>query len=65
MTQEELAFEAGLARVYISWIETGRKQPTFRTMIKLAYALGCFASELVGEAEALLNESTASESAEG
>jgi transcriptional regulator with XRE-family HTH domain len=54
MTQEKLALDAGLARVYISWIETGKKQPTFSTMLKLAFALGCSAKELVDDAETLL-----------
>lgn len=54
MTQEKLALDAGLARVYISWIENGKKQPTFSTMLKLAGALGCSAKELVDEAETLL-----------
>jgi transcriptional regulator with XRE-family HTH domain len=58
MTQEKLALDAGLARVYISWIENGKKQPTFGTMLKLACALGCSAKELVDEAETLLLKHT-------
>jgi transcriptional regulator with XRE-family HTH domain len=54
LTQEQLAFEADLERVFISWLETGKRQPTFQTMLKLAAALGCKAAELVEEAEALL-----------
>jgi transcriptional regulator with XRE-family HTH domain len=54
MTQETLALEAGLERVFISWIENGHKQATFQTMLKLAKALNCSAAELVSEAEALL-----------
>lgn len=56
MTQEQLAFEAELERVFISWLETGKKQPTFQTILKLASALQCKASELVAEAEELLAE---------
>lgn len=59
MTQENLALEAGLERVFISWMENGHKQATFQTMLKLARALNCSAAELVSEAEALL---TAAES---
>jgi len=55
LSQERLGFEAGLGRVFVSWIETGQKQPTFRTILKLAAALGCSGSILVAEAEALLN----------
>lgn len=53
-SQEKLALEAGIARVFVSWMETGRKQPTFQTMLKLSAALNCSAGELVIEAEALL-----------
>lgn len=54
MTQEKLALEAGLERVFISWMENGHKQATFQTMLKLARALDCSAADLVSEAEALL-----------
>lgn len=53
-SQEKLALEAGVARVFVSWMETGRKQPTFQTMLKLSAALNCSAAELVMEAEVLL-----------
>lgn len=56
VTQEGLAFDAGLERVFISWLETGKKQPTFQTMLKLANALNCSAADLVAEAETLLRE---------
>ena len=41
MTQEELAQKAGVSRVTISYLETG-KQPviTSETMLKIAEALG-------------------------
>lgn len=60
LTQEALGFEAGLERVFISWIETGKSQPTFQTMRKLSLALKCSVAELVAEAEALI-EGIASE----
>ncbi len=55
LTQEQLAFEAELARAFVSLLETGKRQPTFRTMLKLAAALGCKAAEIVAEAESLLD----------
>ena len=55
LTQEQLALEAGLGRVFVSWLETGKKQPTFKTMRKLAEALHCKAADIVGEAEGLLD----------
>ncbi|WP_343639673.1 helix-turn-helix transcriptional regulator [Roseateles sp.] len=58
LTQEQLALEAGLERVFISWLETGRQQPSFHTMIKLAAALNCSAAELVSAAEALMTNAS-------
>lgn len=57
LTQEKLALSASLERVFISWLETGHKQPTFQTMLKLALVLGCSAADLVAEAEAMLSTS--------
>jgi transcriptional regulator with XRE-family HTH domain len=62
MSQEKLALEAGLERVFISWMETGRKQATFQTMLKLAKALGCSAADLVADAEAFLAETSSDQS---
>ena len=56
LSQEKLALDAGLERVYISMLERGQRQPTFQTMIKLATSLGCAPSELVADAEKLLSE---------
>lgn len=54
MTQEKLALDAGLERVFVSWLETGKRQPTFGTVLKLASALGCSATDLVSDAEEAL-----------
>lgn len=51
-SQERLAHEAGLERVFISMLERGERQPTITTQIKLARALGCTAAEMVAEVEA-------------
>ena len=51
LTQEQLGFESGVQRNFISLIETGQNQPTITTVFKLATALGMRASELVAEAE--------------
>lgn len=61
MSQEALALDAGLERVFISMLEHGRRQPTFQTMLKIASVLGCSAAELVGEAEALLAQEPSDE----
>lgn len=53
-TQENLGFEAGLRRTYISILELGNQQPTLTTILKLSDALGCSASEIVKQVEAEL-----------
>lgn len=53
LTQEQLGFESGVQRNFVSLIETNRNLPTIRTVHKLARALGLKASELVAEAERL------------
>jgi transcriptional regulator with XRE-family HTH domain len=37
LTQEQLGFEAGLRRTYISSLELGEKQPSLATIQKLAH----------------------------
>jgi len=55
LTQEQLALTAGVERVFVSWLETGKNQPTFQTIYKLAQALNCAPGSLVDEAAALLD----------
>ena len=40
LTQEQLGFEAGLRRTFISSLELGDKQPSLSTIFKLSTALG-------------------------
>lgn len=56
LSQEKLALDAGLERVFISMLERGQRQPTFQTILKLAAPLGCSASDLVADAEKLLSQ---------
>lgn len=51
ISQEELAFLAGVDRTFISRLERGIRQPTITTMIGIGQALGVSAAELVREAE--------------
>ena len=39
LSQEALAYEAGIHRTYISDIERGRRNPSLTTMIRIAEAL--------------------------
>ena len=52
ISQEELAFRAGVDRTFVSRIERGIRQPTITTIVGLGLALGVSATELVREAEA-------------
>ena len=52
ISQEELAQRAGLHRTYISDIERGARNPTLKTLSRLAVALEISASKLIRMAEA-------------
>ena len=47
MTQEALAKKAGISRVYIARLETGKQDPTLSTLVKLAKALKVKVAELL------------------
>ena len=51
VSQEELAFRAGVDRTFISRLERGIRQPTITTLIGLGVALGISAADLVRETE--------------
>lgn len=51
LTQEELAFRAGLDRAYISQLENDHKSPTVDTLVRLCTALGVRASVLLARVE--------------
>jgi transcriptional regulator with XRE-family HTH domain len=51
LTQEQLAFEAEIQRVYVSKLELGRAQPTLTMLLTLARALDCTAGDLVDAVE--------------
>lgn len=54
LSQEELAFEAGLHRTYISLLERGVKSPTLNVLFRLAEALDIPASQFIQEIEVQL-----------
>jgi len=47
LSQEKLSFEADLNRTYIGMIERGERNPTLRSMIKIADALEVNIKELL------------------
>ena len=49
LSQEQLAFESGLHRTYISLIERGKRSPSLRTVQKIASALGSRLSAVMNE----------------
>jgi transcriptional regulator with XRE-family HTH domain len=51
ISQEELCFRCDLDRTYISGIERGVRNPTVKTLRRLARALGTKPSRLLAEAE--------------
>ncbi|HXS32319.1 MAG TPA: helix-turn-helix transcriptional regulator [Solirubrobacterales bacterium] len=53
LSQEGLADRAGMHRTYVSEIERGLRNPSYRNLVKLAAALELPLSELVAQAERL------------
>ncbi|WP_325064966.1 helix-turn-helix transcriptional regulator [Comamonas odontotermitis] len=58
MTQEQLGFEAGVERNYVSMLELGQRQPTVGTLFSLAKALQVRPSILVALLEERLEASS-------
>jgi transcriptional regulator with XRE-family HTH domain len=54
VSQEELGFESGYHRTYISLLERGKMNPSLRTLLSLGAALDTPAAELVARVESLL-----------
>ncbi|MGV9009958.1 helix-turn-helix domain-containing protein [Brevundimonas sp.] len=49
LSQEELAFRAGLKRTYLSDLERGTRNPSVKCLGRLAEALGVLPSRLLVE----------------
>jgi transcriptional regulator with XRE-family HTH domain len=58
-TQEQLANDSGLHQRWISNVETGKRNPSYGSLRRLAAALDLTASELLARAEALESDTTA------
>ncbi len=51
LSQEELAFRAGLHRTYISLVERAKKSPTIDSLTRISAAMDVRTSELLASAE--------------
>ena len=51
LTQENLAFKAGVSRQYVSLLELDQKCPTVDVLIRLCKAMGASAGEIVARVE--------------
>lgn len=58
LSQEGLADLAGMHRTYVSEIERGLRNPSFRNLFKIAAALEVPLSELVARAERIVGSET-------
>jgi transcriptional regulator with XRE-family HTH domain len=56
LSQEELGFESGYHRTYISLLERGRKSPSLNTLFQLAAALGISPSEILRRIETRVSQ---------
>lgn len=56
MSQEQLALAAGLDRTYVSGIERSRRNPSLRSMQRIAAVLGADLAELFLKAKELAAE---------
>ena len=50
LTQEQVAHDANIERSHMSKIENGRRNLTFRNVLRIAAAIGCPASEIIAAA---------------
>ena len=51
LSQEALAFESGLSRTFIAYLEQGQYQPTLLSLVRIARGLEMKPSEILAEFE--------------
>jgi transcriptional regulator with XRE-family HTH domain len=54
LSQEQLGFESGYHRTYISFLERGKKSPSLSTIMDLAETLRVPASDMIHRVEIIL-----------
>jgi transcriptional regulator with XRE-family HTH domain len=59
LTQEQLGFEAGLRRTFISSLELGEKQPSLATIQKLAPVFDLSMAKFIQKVESQLKKAKA------
>lgn len=59
LTQEQLANDTDLHQRWLSNVETGKRNPSYGSLRRLAAGLGLSASQLLARAEQIENENTA------
>lgn len=55
LSQEDLALEAGIDRTFVSLLERGMRQPTLKTLFRLAKVLDVSPATLVARTSAVLD----------
>lgn len=51
ISQEELAYTSGVERAYVGHLERGKKNPTIKTLDKLAETLGCRVADFFADVD--------------
>ena len=51
LTQEELAFEAGISRNYVSLLELNQKSPAVDVLLRICDAMGVSAAKIIARIE--------------
>lgn len=50
LSQGDLAKLTGLTQAFLSELESGKKNPSLETLVKVSDALGCTVDDLIGKA---------------
>ncbi|WP_393959901.1 helix-turn-helix domain-containing protein [Priestia megaterium] len=58
ISQEKLAFEAGLDRTYISLLERGKRKPTINTLFSISRVYKVSPHRIVSDIELLLQKNS-------
>jgi transcriptional regulator with XRE-family HTH domain len=65
ISQEELGFESGYHRTYISMLERGKKSPSLKTIFQLAKALDVTPSDIMYRLQVMVTSSSVKKNPSG